>query len=473
MKIRAAAVMVGMALGMVSTGVSADAVNDRMRQMFGAHSNVTRPGVVEGATRGVITGGNVTVRTPIRSMSGFTFDPPDISAGCGGIDLYGGNLSFPDKEQYVQMGRAIIGNIGGAAFRMALKQTCELCDSIMSSIQETVNALNFDNMSSCQIAQNMTSAAMNGENPFAFAAESGRSAAASWEQTAGVARDQFSAYRAGDRSPVSNAVSQEPSMARILQGNLVWDAMRESGMVEWLGDNRTAREEVLSLLGTVVVCSEGSDECPQPTSSGDPGAFTFLPTLTLSEYATLETNASEEYDIYSCAKEECLKPMRVKRRFGKTAATLVYEAFVGTPGQPGMLDRVTLPGPQAGAMSSLERQIVASNNVLAASVFRCAKSGERGVGEAKFIVEAMAPQIAAESLHLALVQTINQARRHLTENAQHIGAGPAITLLDESRADLDRQLRDIHARTKSNDMLARSIELCAGAPHVSGLGMGV
>lgn len=475
MKIRPHAVLVGLALGLVSTSVSADAVNERMRQMFGAHTNVTRPGVVEGATRGVITGGNVTVRTPIRSMSGFTFDPPNVSAGCGGIDLYGGNLSFPDKEQYVQMGRAIIGNIGGAAFRMALKQTCELCDSIMSSIQETVNMLNFDDMSSCQIAQQMTSAAVSGENPFSFAAESGQNMAASWAESAGMAKSKFDAYRAGpgEKSPVADVIAESPEMARVLQGNLVWDAMRESGMVDWLGDNRTAREEVLSLLGTVVVCAEASTECPQTTGAGDTGAFTFRPTLTLSEYATLEGGASEEYDIYSCAQEECLKPTVVKRRFGKTAAQMVYEAFIGTPDQPGLIDRVTLPGDQAGSQSSMERTIVASHNVLAANVFRCAKSGERGRGEAKFIVEALAPQIAAESLHLALVQTIQQARRHLTENGQNIGAGPALALLEETRMDLDRQLAMIQTRTKSNDMVARSIELCSGSALVSHLGLGV
>src|SRR5690625_3342318 len=159
-------------MAVTAGAASADSVNDRMRDMFGGYNNVTKPGVVEGATRGVVTGGNITIRQPIKTMGGWSFDPPDVSAGCGGIDLYGGNLSFPDKEQYVQMGRAIIGNIGGAAFRMALRQTCELCDSIMSSIQDTVNALNFDNMSSCQIANQMVEATANGENPFGWASES-------------------------------------------------------------------------------------------------------------------------------------------------------------------------------------------------------------------------------------------------------------------------------------------------------------
>lgn len=457
-------VAIGVLIGMAAGSASADVVNERMRQMFGAHTNVTKPGVVEGATRGVVTGGNVTVRNPIQSNVGWSFDPPSVAAGCGGIDLYGGNLSFPDKEQYVQMGRAIIGNIGGAAFRMALRQTCELCDSIMSSIQDTVNMLNFDNMSSCQIAQQMVEGTMDNGNPFGFAADAGRRTAASWGQTSGKFQDYFSSYNSGKgkESPVNSALA-DPEMAAILQGNLVWNAMLETGALDWLGSTRAAREELMSLIGTVVTCAPGSSDCPARNESGDIGVFTYRPTLTLAEFAALERDASAEYRIYGCRDDECLNPVQnVQRRFSQTLAQLIVDTYLGAPGQPGLLQRSVMGGDGGlQAMTPLERTIVANTNSLGARVFACAAGGDEGMGHAQYIVEQMAPQIAAEVMHVGVTQAMNEMRRYLSSNALTIGTGPAEALLEESRIKLDGQLREIRERTQSQDMLAITIDRCS------------
>lgn len=463
MKVRISAVLAGAVLTVVAGVASADSVNDRMRDMFGGYNNVTKPGVVEGATRGVVTGGNVTIRHPIKTMGGWSFDPPSVTTGCGGIDLYGGNLSFPDKEQYVQMGRAIIGNIGGAAFRMALRQTCELCDSIMSSIQDTVNALNFDNMSSCQIANQMVEAGANGENPFGWAAESGRNVAASWRETFGDSPDRITAYNSGrgNESPVQRAMN-DPQMAEILQGNLVWKGLIETGAADWLGDSDMVREEVMSLIGAVVSCApDGSDNCLTESDSGDAGTWSLPPTLTLLEYASLEGEGSDRYDVYSCGSgSDCLKPQRVQRSFGKPVAQRIVDAYLGVDGHPGILQRGVMPATMVGDFTAFERGMLANTSNLGAKAFACTRAGANGQGHARFIIEGMAPQIAAETLHTGLSQIISVLQRYVSERSQHIAAASTKEMLEQSSRQLLGQLNEIRAKTNSSDILAQALDRC-------------
>ncbi len=463
MKLRFAPVLIGIVLGLTAGNAAADAVNDKMREMFGGHYNSTMPGVVRGATRGVITGGGVSVRQPIKTVPHWSFDPPSVSAGCGGIDMYGGNLSFPDKEQYIQMGRAIIGNIGGAAFKMALSQTCSLCDAVMSDIQDTVQALNFDNMSSCQIANQMVDAASNKENPFGWAAEAGRNAAseASFSRT----RDWFESYNAGPgkESPVVGALG-DPGMEDVLQGNLIWTALEETEAASWLGDSQKVREEVMSIIGTIVTCSASGDDdkCPMSSENGDIGMHTFYPELTLAEYATLEADATDEYSVYTCSDEQCLNPKTTERKFGKTVAQQIVDTYLGADGQPGLLARSVMPGDMnREAMTQLETIMVARTNSMGARAFACARSGEVGMGYARLIVEGLAPQIAAETLHTGLKQTIAKLRAHIGRKAVVVGSGPAADLLIEASETLDKQLADIRSKTQGNDMLASAIDRCS------------
>ena len=60
----------------------------------GMFTNVTAPDVVSNQFRGTISGGGVYVRAPISNLQVMSLDPPRLSIGCGGIDLYLGSFSF-------------------------------------------------------------------------------------------------------------------------------------------------------------------------------------------------------------------------------------------------------------------------------------------------------------------------------------------------------------------------------------------
>ncbi len=53
--------------------------------------------------------------------------PPSFSAGCGGIDLFGGSFSFINMNQFVDLMRAVASNAAGYAFQLAINAMCPDC----------------------------------------------------------------------------------------------------------------------------------------------------------------------------------------------------------------------------------------------------------------------------------------------------------------------------------------------------------
>src|SRR5665811_1402327 len=83
-------------------------MQNALNSMFAA--NVTIPGAYQSATRSGFVGGGITLRTPIKPINLFAFDPPRISAGCGGLDMYGGSFSFINSAQFTALLRNIMNN---------------------------------------------------------------------------------------------------------------------------------------------------------------------------------------------------------------------------------------------------------------------------------------------------------------------------------------------------------------------------
>ena len=466
MKIRFSSVALGAAIA-VASSVAFGGVNEKMAEMFGAQSNITRPGVAESATRGVITGGNVTIRTPIAGPVGVPFDPPSISAGCGGIDLYGGNLSFPSKEQFIATGRAVVGNIGGYAFRLALQNACPSCESIMTDIQNLVQDMNMGNLNSCQIAKGIVDGDAAGGMQ-----QRANDIAASWKQLTGRASDRLEAYNQGGASPALDAVS-EPAMANLQANKWTRMAMDETEALNWLGGDKRTREELMTLLGTVVTCVAGTTNC----SENEADAFKVLePKLRLQDFVALDAQRLESYQVYSCGDSDCLQVSTTSERsLGTSAAQKVVDVLLGPVDAPdtGVLNRMIRPGTQVSGLTAAEKSLIGGNNEIVAKAVLCYRSGEHGRGYARTLVEGMAPQIAADVLYMGMQQSLIYLNAEVAKRGQAVGSAQALAQLKESAESLRRQHAEISERSIKSDTLRMAIERCSASPMAHAATIGV
>ena len=116
----AISVAVSISVSIFSVSTNANGLQSEMDNLFQGMSNATLPGVYESQRRGVIAGGRVTAKTKIIDENLVSFAPPSWKAGCGGVDMFGGSLSFVNADQIVQLMRAVAANAKGYAFQLAL-----------------------------------------------------------------------------------------------------------------------------------------------------------------------------------------------------------------------------------------------------------------------------------------------------------------------------------------------------------------
>ena len=265
--------IIGLMLGLtVSAAASAQSLQSQMDTMFGQMSNVTKPGVVNGAQRGVVTGGSIDIRSPVMQQQNLTnLSPPGITAGCGGIDLYGGSFSYISGQQFVQMLRSVASNAEGLAFQMALEAMSNQLSQHLTAFTNLMHEGVMSMKNSCAIAQEglVRTGAAGAISSFGTQVGQGISTELGYQS------DSSAAIGADTPSnPIINALaSSNPAITnQLMYMNMVWQALntnQQSFTFSLGGGGSTLSQEEMSITGTIIVCQVGVDPNCSPSNSPD------------------------------------------------------------------------------------------------------------------------------------------------------------------------------------------------------------
>lgn len=133
-------------------------LNTEMTNMFnqwGMSNNTTNPGAYKGQTRGYYTGGRVTAVAPTKTLTPFAGKAPSISAGCGGIDIFGGSMTLINSSQFTAFLEAVGQNALGYAFSMGLEAVCPTCNAGIKYMKDKMDQMNAFTLNSCNAAKAM------------------------------------------------------------------------------------------------------------------------------------------------------------------------------------------------------------------------------------------------------------------------------------------------------------------------------
>lgn len=233
-------------------------LNDEIDLMFDdVMINVTPTGKYQDSSRGVLTGGRFSLRQ--RNISApklITFEPPAFSAGCGGIDMYGGSFSFISGTELQNYLRSIASNASTYAFSLALEGMCPTCKQVMNDLQNITNKMNALLKNSCNTAKSIVDG--NFIDDFTTSTEE-------------LGKSIYTATGLGDRNETENptdAISPPkkvtvgaPVEAEKLKGNVIWDILKASDVADWYtaGDDDLLMT-IMSITGTVVIGDVGTDQ---------------------------------------------------------------------------------------------------------------------------------------------------------------------------------------------------------------------
>jgi conjugative transfer pilus assembly protein TraH len=124
----------------------------------------TSPGSFEDQTRGYVTAGGMSGRVDVHNDYLTSLTLPKIKAGCGGIDMFLGGMSFLDPDYLVQKLESILQAAPAVAFQYLLETLDEKMGNIISKMEAATNFLNSIQVNDCRLANRMVQIAHGDDN---------------------------------------------------------------------------------------------------------------------------------------------------------------------------------------------------------------------------------------------------------------------------------------------------------------------
>lgn len=215
---------------------------------FGVSSNVNSADVYQGQKAGYATGGSVSVRNPILRSNIATVNLPRIDAGCGGIDIYAGGLSFINSERLKENLKSIAASSGSYAFFLGVESFSPLIANQMKTLQGWSNTINGMSINSCETAAQLVGSVWP------------KSEMASHHicKTMGTQKGAFKSYVETKHQCATAAGLQESREAarlahpNLLFGsyNLAWKAIQQQ---ELLAGRTDLAQLLMTITGTIIV----------------------------------------------------------------------------------------------------------------------------------------------------------------------------------------------------------------------------
>jgi len=228
-------------------------INNDLNSFFNrldTSTNISAPNAYAGQQAGYYTGGSLFTRFKTRNTPIAHIQLPQMSAGCGGMDLYTGGFSYINSGQMIALLQNIISNASGYAFELALEHTYPLIGNIAEKMQWLAQNVNQTNLNSCQMAESLVGGAWQ------TVRQSQQQLCEDVGQNQGYFSD-WSAARAacgtgGQFNNMMNAANADPGYQNLViyNRNLVWQILQQH---EFLKNDPELAQLFMSLSGTLII----------------------------------------------------------------------------------------------------------------------------------------------------------------------------------------------------------------------------
>lgn len=225
-------------------GVAALSVAAPARAQSWAESwfdNVTyaSPGSFEDQTRGYLTAGGMSGRVDVHNDYLLSLSLPKVKAGCGGIDMFLGGMSFLDPDYLVQKLESILQAAPAVAFQYLLETLDEKMGNIISKMEAATNFLNSIQVNDCRMANRLVQVARGDDNVSGIIEEMTgyKSVRQGFAKSYQNSREKIQANANNPTEDLKDALSNCPAEVTDIfrTGSLLAHAATRVGAGEWAG----------------------------------------------------------------------------------------------------------------------------------------------------------------------------------------------------------------------------------------------
>lgn len=276
-----------------------------MQEMFNGMSNTTPAGAYHGQTQNVYSGGSVSMRVPQKNYQLYSYSPPSVSGGCGGIDAFAGSFSYINSQNLVNA----LQNIGSAAlsqaFFMAIDSMSPMVGVNLKQLMDKLQKATNQSINSCEAGKLMANT-MLGDTPKKmnkWASEN----ALDFTVLNNIFADRAEAQQGigADDVQLTNNVNAAAAAGHFPLGNLVWNALAMQNQ-NAIGDDTVTEFEarlIMSLVGTTIVLNSPSDAAAGKQAQQMLPVAPLISAERLENFIGLDTVQSTTlagFQVYSC-----------------------------------------------------------------------------------------------------------------------------------------------------------------------------
>lgn len=297
-------------------GVVAADINTSLQSMFNGWGTAaaTRPGAYNSQAQGALMGGSISMRVPNQTFNLVNVAPPRFRAGCQGVDLYLGSISFPSLSRFTdllqQLGTA---GVAGFAFQLALTELCQPCKMVLSELEAAARAINSaGRLTPCQTGAEFAKYLQGQPNQIESVVNNVGNAWQKSKEAVGTISDIWADRDTTKNQTTQDAVAATAGSADEMRGNLVFRVLTATG---WAPDDARM---IMSVLGTVVV--------------NDTGVPSYYPPLLKLQDLVVPRAGTDQIAIYACDEDtQCLNPTESTTDTYdgfRTRAETIYDSLV-------------------------------------------------------------------------------------------------------------------------------------------------
>jgi conjugative transfer pilus assembly protein TraH len=421
-------------LSTVTLPASAEKLQDALDSMF--MSNATPPAAFASQTRGGFIGGGAALRAPVRSINLIAFDPPRFSAGCGGIDIFGGSFSFINADQLVALFRQVAANAVGVAFKAAIDAINPQLGKLMSEFQSKIQSLNEQMKNTCAIANSLVKTLSDPD----ARKEQVNNESSAVSTAVGTVSDLFKGFSNLLSNPNGDARTNTTANRCDACGNPVWRAIVDARAGQYIGNPTTtdsgqqaeySNELIMSLVGTVILNSTAADKVtPSGTPSVEIGQNWEIPLITLSQLHE-GSRPDARHKRFECQdgheRNQCTVVKTVDLTFEGSEGFVNRMLFGNATGAQNATTADSIVGKLTGCSSNAcsftatQQAFINSTNVQVLAILR---QVQQSPGAVEHIARILAPVIAEEytlslgkSAVRAAAMAVNGSKVLVPENA--------------------------------------------------------
>jgi conjugative transfer pilus assembly protein TraH len=227
---------------------------DEYLNNMGLGGNYNSPKKWQDNSRNNYSLGSFSYRAPTKILQPAHIRLPEINAGCGGIDMHLGGLSFVGKDEFVAFGRAVVSDAQGYALKAGLGLLCPSCEKWMSELQDQATKINNFSMNSCNAAKsliNNVGQRLKGQSEWNCALKT--------SMASGNSRDPISARKGCSNNNGAKNINytKEEKNEGAPPLNLVWRVLTDNVTPTSI-DLTKYYEILMSMTGTVIYKKDGS-----------------------------------------------------------------------------------------------------------------------------------------------------------------------------------------------------------------------